>query len=360
MRQSFIPGPTWVDAQARLAMAGDMMGHRSADFVSLYERSQPALQMMAGTTRPMYLATCSSWGMMEAVLRNSVRKGKKVLNCCCGAFSDRWHEVALRCGLDAFALRVPWGESIPPESLRRALEENEFDLVTLVHAETSTGVLNPLEELAWVVQSFPSVIFAVDAVSSYSAVPLEMDSWGIDVLLAGTQKALALPPGMTVCGVSEKMLARAGNVENRGFYLDFLEYESQAVRSMTISTPNIPLVMGLAFRAEEIRKEGFEARCARHEACCRHVREWGVRHGWEPMAASSCLAPTLNCLKSSHVSDTRKFAESLQKESGFIIDSGYGEFQGKCIRISNMGVRSIEELAPLLLAMESLEHRAGS
>ena len=130
MRTSFIPGPTWVDDKARLAMAGDMMGHRSSEFVSLYKRSQTVLQMMGGTERPVYLATCSSWGMMEAVLRNCVREGKKVLNCCCGAFSDRWHEVSLRCGLDAIALRVPWGASIEPEMLKKVLEENEVDLVT--------------------------------------------------------------------------------------------------------------------------------------------------------------------------------------------------------------------------------------
>lgn len=352
MRKSFIPGPTWVDDRARLSMAGDMMGHRSSEFVRLYQRSQPVLQVMAGTSRPVYLATCSSWGMMEAVLRNGVRRGRKVLNCCCGAFSDRWHEVSLRCGLDAIALRVPWGSIIEPEALEKVLCEHEVDLITVVHAETSTGVLNPLEQLAKVARRHSSAVFAVDVVSSYSAVPMRMDDWGIDVLLAGTQKALALPPGMTICAVSQKALNRAQDVENRGFYMDFLEYEEQAVHSMTISTPNIPLVMGLAYRAEEIEREGFDARCARHYACSQYVKDWGKAHGWNSVSPEGYSAPTLNCLESPRIADTREFAEALTRESGFIIDSGYGALKGKCIRISNMGILSPSELDPLLLAME--------
>lgn len=359
MRKSFIPGPTWVDDQARLAMAGDMMGHRSSAFVDLYQQSQPTLQMMAGTSRPVYLATCSSWGMMEAVLRNSVRSGRKVLNCCCGAFSDRWHEVSLRCGLDAIALRVPWGSAIEPEMLAQALLENDVELVTLVHAETSTGVLNPLEDLARVVRSCSSAVFAVDVVSSYSAVPLRMDDWGVDVLLAGTQKALALPPGMAVCAVSDRALARAREVENRGFYMDFLEYEEQALRSMTISTPNIPLVMGLAYRAGEIEKEGFKERCLRHDDCARYVRAWGEAHGWHSVSPDGYSASTLNCLKTSHLKDTGVFAEALKREFGFIIDSGYAAFKGQCIRVSNMGVLSQNDLDPLLLAMESVQAGAA-
>ena len=219
--------------------------------------------------------------------------------------------------------------------------------------------MNPLQELAELVQEFPETILAVDAVSSYSAFPLQMDSLGIDVLLAGTQKALALPPGMTLCAVSQKALTRVESVKNRGFYMDFLEYETQSVRSMTISTPNIPLVMGLAYRAEEIEREGFKARCSRHEECSRFIREWGESHGWQSIASPGRRASTLNCLKSHDVPDTKRFAESLKKEFGFMIDSGYGAFQRKCIRISNMGVLFREELVPLLLAMESLQAKGG-
>ncbi len=206
-----------------MAMSLDMMGHRSKGFIDLYRQSQPVLRQMAGTLRPVYLAPCSSWGMMEAALRNLVPPGGRVLNCCCAAFSDRWHAVARSCAFHAEKISVEWGRPIEAEARRQALQAAKYDLVTLVHAETSTGVLNPLRELAWVAAEFEDVLLAVDAVSSYSAVELEMDSWGVDVLLAGVQKALALPPGMAVCAVSKRALERARFIEGRGFYFDFLE-----------------------------------------------------------------------------------------------------------------------------------------
>ncbi|MEG1938092.1 MAG: alanine--glyoxylate aminotransferase family protein [Akkermansia sp.] len=351
MHTLFIPGPTWVDDGARVAMSGQMMPHRAEDFVALYEQSQPILRAMAGTQRPVYLATCSSWGMMEAVLRNTVRPRGRVLNCCCGAFSDRWHDVARRCGLQADALRVPWGETITPNLLADALSGGSYDLVTLVHAETSTGVLNPLQELSAVVRAFPSVLLAVDVVSSYSAVPLQMDQWGIDVVLAGTQKALALPPGMTICAVSNRAIERAKSVEERGFYLDFLEYERQARSSMTISTPNIPLVMGLAYRAREIEHEGLATRYERHAQCSQFVRDWAENHGWASVPPRGREATTLSCLRPKNRIDTVAFAHTLQEQSGFVIDSGYGQWKGACIRISNMGVMSPHELTPLIHGM---------
>lgn len=347
----FIPGPTWVDGDARAAMSGDMMGHRSPEFVELYESSQSVLQQMAGTRRPVYLAGCSSWGMMEASLRNLVRPEGKVLSCCCGAFSDRWYHVAQSCGFEADALKVAWGESIEPGMLRQALAKGRYDVVTLVHAETSTGVLNPLAKLAAVVREFDDTLLVVDTVSSYSAVDLDMDGWGLDVVLAGTQKALALPPGMCICVVSQRALDRASGIQGRGFYFDFLEYERNAVKGMTVSTPCIPIVMGLCHRASEIREEGLPARYARHEACMLYVEQWAVANGWEPLPAPGRRATTLNCLLPPAGVDVLSFVKRLKNEEGFIIDPGYGELKGKCIRISNMGVISMDELDHLFRAM---------
>lgn len=350
-RRLFIPGPTWVDSPARMAMCGDMMGHRSPEFISLYDSSQPVLKRLAGTDRPVYLAGCSSWGMMEAALRNLVRPGGRVLNCCCGAFSDKWHDVSLRCGFKADALNVEWGAAVNPALLRDFLKRERYDLVTLVHAETSTGVLNPLQELASVVNEFDDVLLAVDAVSSYSAVRLEMDAWGVDVLLSGTQKALALPPGMALCAVSDRGLARAGEVPDRGFYFDFLEYEKNAREGMTISTPCIPLVMGLDWRTREIKEEGIQERFERHSRCREYIEFHAVANGWKPLPAEGNRANTLNCLFPPSQADTSVFTGELKSRSGFIIDAGYGRLRGKCIRISNMGMTAPEHADPLLHAM---------
>jgi aspartate aminotransferase-like enzyme len=353
-RRLYIPGPTWVDDGARQAMMGEMMGHRSRSFTDLVKHSQPVLQQLAGTVRPVYLATCSSWGMMEAALRNLVRPGQCVLNCCNGAFSDRWHDVSLRCGFEADALRVPWGQIITPELLRDTLEKKHYDLVTIVHAETSTGVLNPIESLAEVLRDFPDTMSAVDVVSSYSAYPLKMDEWGIDALMSGVQKALSLPPGLTICAISERALKRSSEATNKGLYFDFLEYEKNAVRQMTITTPNIPAIMGLAYRADEIAREGLEKRFRRHDRCRRFMADQAAPLGLRIVPDEGYCTPTLNCFTIDRADlspapiDTVSLVRRLEEEYGWQIDAGYGQWKGSHLRISNMGVWSETELIPLL------------
>ncbi|MGA0854293.1 MAG: pyridoxal-phosphate-dependent aminotransferase family protein, partial [Luteolibacter sp.] len=204
--------------------------------------TQPVLKQLAGTSRPVFLSTSSAWGVMEASLRNLC--AKKVLTLCCGAFSDKWFDVANKMGIAAEKIQVEWGEAISPEAVRAKLEEGGFDLVTLIHNETSTGVLNDLAGIAKVVKSFPGVLLVVDSVSSFSAVPINMDALGIDVLLAGVQKALALPPGLTVFACSEAAIERAKSMPNRGYYFDFIEFAKNAEKNNTPSTPAISLIFG--------------------------------------------------------------------------------------------------------------------
>src|ERR1700726_2507659 len=188
----FIPGPVEVSQKTLAAMAGPMIGHRGADFKALYQAIYPGLQQLFQTQQPVFLSTSSAWGAMEGAIRNLVKK--KVLNCMCGAFSDKWFDVSKRCGKQASALQVEWGQPIRGGQVREALKQGGFDAVTLIHNETSTGAMSPLAEIAEAVREFPDVLLIVDSVSSFSAVPIPMDEFGIDVLLTGSQKALAMPP----------------------------------------------------------------------------------------------------------------------------------------------------------------------
>jgi len=155
---------------------------------------------------------------MEASVRNLV--AKKVLNCCCGAFSDKWFDVSKRCGKQAEELKVEWGQPILPEMIDARLKTGQFDALTLVHNETSTGVMNPLPEIAQVMKKYPDVMFVVDCVSSMTAVKIDTDALGIDVLLAGVQKAWAMPPGLAVFAVSERALKKPRRISGRGYYFD--------------------------------------------------------------------------------------------------------------------------------------------
>src|SRR2546427_8970986 len=219
----FIPGPVEVSAKTFAAMTTPMIGHRSSDFKELYRGMHPRLQDLFGTKQQVYLSTSSAWGIMEGAIRNLVGKG--VLNCMCGAFSDKWFDVAKRCGKEAAPLQVDWGKHIDQKAIDRQLATGKFDTVTLVHNETSTGVMNPLPEICSTLAKYPDVALVLDTVSSFSGVKIDMDALGIDVMLTGAQKALALPPGFSLFSVSEKAFARAEKVPHRGFYFDFLEFK---------------------------------------------------------------------------------------------------------------------------------------
>src|SRR5881296_570690 len=233
----FIPGPVEVSEKTWAAFTRPMIGHRGEDFRNLYRDIHPNLQTLFDTKQPVFLSTSSAWGVMEASIRNLVNRG--VLCCMCGAFSDKWFDVAKRCGKNAEPLQVEWGKHIDQKDLDRQLATGKFDTVTLTHSETSTGVMNPLPEICCTLAKYPEVVLVVDTVSSFSGVKIEMDELGIDVMLTGAQKALALPPGSSLFSVSEKTFARAEKISNRGYYFDFLELKKQPADWMTQSTPSI-------------------------------------------------------------------------------------------------------------------------
>ena len=181
----FIPGPVEVSEKTWEAFRRPMIGHRSEAFRALYRSIHPRLQTLFGTKQPVFLSTSSAWGVMEGSIRNLV--SRRVLNCMCGAFSDKWLDVSRRCGKEAEPLQVDWGKHIDPAALDAKLATGDFDTVTLIHNETSTGVMNPLEEICAVFRKYPEVVLIVDTVSSFSAVPIPMDQLGIDVLLTGSR-----------------------------------------------------------------------------------------------------------------------------------------------------------------------------
>lgn len=346
----FIPGPVEVSPKTAQAMTRPMIGHRSKDFQALYAGIMPKLREVFGTTRPVFISTSSAWGVMEGSIRNLVTK--KVLNCCCGAFSDKWYDVSLACGKQAEALKVEWGQPILPEMVEERLATGEFDAVTLVHNETSTGVLNPLKEIAAVVKKFPGVMLITDTVSSFSTVPVPFDELQLDVMLLGSQKALALPPGMALFAVSQAALEKAATVKDRGYYFDFVEFQKNAENHMTPNTPVIPLIYALESKLEDILTEGLEARYARHARLNALVHDWVRRNGFEFFAPESYRSKSLTCVKNNKDIDVAKLASVMKKDHNIAIDGGYGKIKGKTFRLSNMGDETEETIGELLAALD--------
>jgi aspartate aminotransferase-like enzyme len=346
----FIPGPIEVSEKTYRAMTEPMIGHRSGDFKALYGGIQPKLQELFGTKRPVFLSTSSAWGVMEGSIRNLV--GKKVLNCMCGAFSDKWFDVSKRVGKAADTLQVEWGKPVLPEQIEAKLSEGGFDAVTLIHNETSTGVRSPLPEIAEVMKKFPDVMLIVDTVSSFSTESIPMDELGIDVLLTGSQKALALPPGLALFSVSERAMERAKTIEGRGYYFDFVEFAKNQEQDMTPSTPVIPLIYALRSKLEDIFSEGLENRFARHKKLNSIVHEWVKAKGFEFFAPEGYRSLSLTCVANNRDVDIAAWIKRLREKHQFVIDGGYGKLKGKTFRISNMGDETEETIGELLAALD--------
>ncbi len=347
----FIPGPVQVSAKTFAALCQPMIGHRSGEFKKLYASIHPRLQELFQTKQPVFLSTSSAWGVMEGAIRNLVGNGK-VLNCMCGAFSDKWFDVSKKCGKEAVALQVEWGQPIRGEQIRAKLQEGGFDAVTLIHNETSTGVMSPIEEIAEVMRDFPEALLIVDSVSSFSVLPLPMDELGIDVLLTGSQKALAMPPGLALFSASAKAFARAETVKGRGYYFDFIEFKKNQEQDMTPSTPSLPHIYALQSKLDDIFTEGVAARHARHAELNDMVHDWVRRHGFEFFAPEGYRSKSLTCVANNRGIDVAALLKNLKDNHGFIIDGGYGKIKGLTFRLSNMGDETKETIAELLAALD--------
>ena len=347
----FIPGPVAVSEKSIRAMGQPLVGHRSPDFIALYQSVQPGLQALFETKDPVYLSTSSAWGAMEAAVRNVVRK--KVLNCMNGAFSDKWYDASVRCGLAATALQFEWGQPVDPAAVRKELATGTYDAITLIHNETSCGCMSDLPAIMAVVREFPGVISIIDTVSSFSGLSIPKDKLGIDVMITGLQKALALPPGFALLSVSARALARAAEVPGRGYYFDFLEFQRNHEEGMTTSTPSIPHIYGLKSKLEDIAAEGPAVRFARHARLNRKVRDWGYAKGFKLFPPESHGSLTLNCFANTLNYDIAAWNKILKTKHHLVIDGGYGKIKGKTFRISNMGDETDATIADLITSLDA-------
>jgi aspartate aminotransferase-like enzyme len=346
----FTPGPVEVSAKTLAAFSRPMIGHRGEDFKNLYRDIHPKLQMLFGTKQPVFLSTSSAWGVMEAAARNLA--DRCVLCCMCGAFSDKWLEVARRCGKSAEPLRVDWGNHIDHKNVDLALASGKFDTVTLVHNETSTGVMNPLPEICCTLAKYPDILLIVDTVSSFSAMQIDMDALGIDAMLTGAQKALALPPGFSLFAVSEKAFARAEKQKDRGYYFDFREFKQQQAEWTTPSTPSIGHVYALQSKLEEIFEEGLTNRYSRHARTNALVHDWVRRAGFDFFAEEGYRSLTLTCVKNNRGVDILSMARKLREKHHLVIDPGYGKLRGQTFRLSNMGDETEATVSHLIACLD--------
>jgi len=348
-KKLFIPGPVNVAPEVFEAMSQPMIGHRMKEYAELHGRVKSGLKRLMQTETRVFLATSSAFGVMEGAVRNLV-KGR-CANFCNGAFSDKWHDVTRRCGKEADAVKVPWGQPITAELVDVTLATGNYDSITLIHNETSTGVLSPLPEIAAVMRKYPDVVSIVDTVSSMSAMPIALDNMGIDCCIFGVQKAFALPPGLAVFTASTRALERAQSVEHRGYYFDFMEFASNDEKDNTPSTPCISLIYGLDCQLQRIFTEGLEARWARHRAMAERTRGWAQERGFGLFAPEGARSVTLTSVANSRGVDLALIKKRLG-DKGYAFDDGYGKIKGQTFRIAHMGDLQPAELDEFLAVLD--------
>ena len=345
----FLPGPTEVDLELREIMSTPLVGHRSAGFVAATQDVCARLKPLFQTAAHAAFETCPATALMEAAIRNLVPNGGLTLHLAGGAFSERWAKISGYCGRKPESLTAPWGTAHDPEQLRARLRSGPSPkAVMITHNETSTGVLQPLRELAAVVREHaPEAMVCVDAVTSLAGADLQFDAWGIDIAFAGTQKCLALPPGLTAFALSERAMKAAADVPDRGFLFDFVRAVPETVSGKPLATPCVPLVFALQRQLQRIEKETLQARFARHLAMRSLMQDWANTNGIEPFVKSEAArSPTVSCFFASG-RDVKGMAERASN-AGYKIDQGYGDLKGKTFRIGHMGDHTTSRLSDCL------------
>ncbi len=339
-RRFFLPGPAHVEPEILDRLRAPIAGHRSPGFKALYASLGPRLAQVFRTSSDVLIATSSSTLVMESALISA--PAESVLHLTNGAFSERWEAINRSLGRDPDRLAHPWGEPVDPDLVRVALRRKRYDAVTVVHNETSTGVMNPLAEIAAAVRAESDALLLVDAVSSLGGAPVETEAWGLDLVLAGSQKALALPPGLTLFSISDRYAERAERLPHRGFYTDLLRYRDKHRAGGTITTPATPQMHALDSQLEVILREGIEARWERHRLMSEATLAWAVEAGCEPGAAEGSRSWTLTCLRPPRGSEAPELVAAMA-ERGFTIGGGYGQWKPSTFRIGHMGeIRSAD------------------
>ena len=356
----FLPGPTEVRRPVLEAMLAPMLPHRGAHFEALFARIQHGLRPVFRTARPVYVSSSSATGLMEAAIRCT--PPGPILSIVNGAFSERFAHISNACERDTLSLTTPWGEVADLGQVETALRSRSFAAVTVVHSETSTGALTSLPPLVHMAHRYGAALL-VDSVTGLAGVPVETDDWDIDFVLTGSQKALALPPGLAFGVASERFIARAAQSPSRGLYFDLVEFEQYVHKNQTPNTPALSLLYATAAQCDAIAIETVEGRWQRHANMA------AATHAWVDELATTtglpfsvCAAPgqrsgtvTAVCVPDVLTGDA--VVKAVAKR-GFVIGGGYGQLKSRTFRIGHMGDHTVDGvkrcLAACLDAIEEL------
>ena len=350
----FLPGPTEVRADVIEAMAEPMFGHRTDQMTDLYTTIVEDTKEFLGTDNDVIILTASGTQFWEATTLNLV--DENVLCPTNGAFSERQANVAERLGKNVDRLSYEWGEAVKPDDVRAKLESSDggYDAVAAVMNETSTGVRNPVEEIGDVVAEYPDTFFIVDAISALGGDYVDIEGHGIDAIFTSVQKAFAMPPGLSVCVVSEEAYERELEKESASWYGGFqrcLDYYDR--KGQTHSTPAISLMLAYRRQMKHMLNESHRARDQRHREMAAYTREWAREH-FDLFPEEGYESQTVTCIENSPEIDVAGTIETVAEEYDMVFSNGYGDIGEQTFRIGHMGEHTVESIETLTDAIEDV------
>jgi aspartate aminotransferase-like enzyme len=346
----FLTGPVEVRPDVLEQMKKPLIGHRTPEFQELYQSVTKKLQELLYTQNKCFISNSSAIGVMEASVRNCIKN--KSLNLVNGAFGDRWANIAEMNGKKCDRLEVKWGNAITPDMVDDKLKTGNYDTFFMVHNETSTGVMNPLEEISQVVKKYPEMLFVVDCVTSMGGVKINVDELGIDIALASNHKCFALPPIMSVFSCSDRVLERAKEIDNRGYYFDFQLYFEKYEKSFTVTSPSVSLVYAMDYQLDKILDQGITNRNNSYIKMAEYTRNWALKNDLGLFAETGYESPTVTCVKNKKSLNVASLIEKVKLNHKIVFSNGYGDLREKTFRIGHLGDITLPEIQFLLNSIE--------
>jgi len=354
-----IPGPTPVPPRVLEASARPMINHRGREFVSILERVTKRLKEFFLTQNDLFILTTSGTGAMETTVVNTLSPGDRVLVISIGAFGDRFANIAEAYGAEVSRLDYEWGKAADPEDVRRALAADPtIKAVLVTHNETSTGVTNPLEDIAKVVREFDKLLL-VDAVSSLSAIPVHTDDWGLDFVATGSQKGWMVPPALAMVSVSPRAWEAHAQAKMPRYYFDITAAKNYLERGQTPWTPAVSVFFGLDLALEMMAQEGLENIFARHRRLGQFTRDGVKALGLQLFADERFASDTVTAVKVPEGVDGKALNRLCEDEYDLIIAGGQAKLAGKIFRIGHLGFVSEEDVKAALDVLAKALPRVG-
>ena len=355
-----IPGPTALPPSVREAGARQMINHRGPEFAAMLGRILDGMKPYFGTTNDIAIITTAGTGGLEAAIVNTLSPGDRVLGVSIGSFGDRFAKIARTYGADVTTIDVEWGRAAEPAVLRAALErDSDYKAILLTHNETSTAVMNPIRELAAVIRELaPDALILVDSVSGLGAVPFEMDAWGVDLVVTGSQKAWMAAPGLAMIAASDRAWTAMETATMPRVYLDLRVHRDSHAVGQTPWTPAIAEIYQVDEGIRLMNAEGAASVFARHEACAAATRAGLSALGLELFADPRFASRTVTGAIVPDDLDWKTFNGEI-KRRGVVLAGGQGKLTGKIFRLGHLGSVTLEEVLGAMSVLEIVSIGAG-